>query len=166
MRMPFILTTGTWGPYNINTSVFNTCSSEKHYIRKRERDPIFICLKISNLVLTILGYIPGVNFYSGGCRIIYGLGIIYKSCHSNVGINDKYEYIIGVYKRGVYIGVCQIVRGILEMLNKRQVNRNLDIAWTIPNIIAIPDAIFDYIGSPRYYTRNTLKDPSPWCFIP
>ncbi|MCH9811915.1 hypothetical protein K0U07_04025 [bacterium] len=170
--MVFVSTTGTWGLCATNNRVWNEGLYRELYISAKDRDYIVTRSKIVNLVGGILGYIPGVNFFSGLTRIGWGCYLIYRASDCvidrHIGrpiYDDNKEFIgyeitdtRGLYNRGAFIGVCQIGRGTLEMLNMRVVNLVLGILLTIPNLCVGFLAIIDYNGSAPGCTRQTRPD--------
>ena len=165
-------TTGTWGLFGVNHRIWNKGFSEI-FISKEARDPIVHASRVANAVLGCLGYIPGVNYYSGISRMVWGSTLIYKSLHQTIDLDfysDKkpkdarYINIYGIYKRGVFIGVCQITRGALEMLNMRKTNLALGFLLTVPNLIV--DIIARQpAGSVEDSKPNTHENPEySWLF--
>ena len=81
-------------------------------------------LRIHNIVLGVLGYIPGVSMVSGCVRMITGSGMIIYGAVLNK-LNEKYRFtqenIIGT-------GTAQIARGFFEVIPYgRIVNITLDV---------------------------------------
>ena len=148
--MPFFSTTGTWGVFATNNRTWNWDGypSTINFIED-ERNPIVTASRAVNLVGGALGYTEGVNFYSGITRMVWGCGLIITSFRFK-----------RVYTRGVFIGVCQIARGALEMLNMRMTNLVLDILFTLPNMSVHLLATTDNGGSRDVGERETLVGPT------
>lgn len=130
------ITLNTYGIRSINSESFNTYGSENAYLPRGIRDLANTLLRINNLVLNILGYIPGVAHVSGSIRM--GIGCCICVITLALGSpNAERGLIIGRwYKEALLTGIAQIARGALEAFVPygRQVNIGLDIAGTVVNL--------------------------------
>lgn len=127
---------GTWGIRSINTTTFNQCSRDNLTYPKEIRDIIYTGLKIRNLVLNVLGYIPAVRMVSGCVRI--GLGLTMLAGVLAVGERHaKQGVIIGrFYDEALSHAMAQITRGVFEAFVPYGfvVNAVLDVVGTVVNI--------------------------------
>lgn len=132
------ITLNTWGLRSVNIESFNALSPETEQLPRYLRDFSLTLLRINNLVLNILGYIPGIAQISGCVRI--GIGACILLLTLSVGDpSSNNGLIIGRwYKEALVTGVAQIARGILEAFvsSGRLVNLSLDTVGTVFNLRA------------------------------
>lgn len=125
----------TYGLQSINTSTFNTAPHSNVWYPRNSRNVIVSALRVHNLTLNVLGYIPGVSVISGCVRI--GTGLLF--CAMALAVGDRKAtqgVIIGRwYDEALLTGCTQIARGILEAFVPvgRTVNVCLDAVATIIN---------------------------------
>lgn len=104
----------TYGLHSINRKTFNIMHRDSLYYPKEVRDIIVTALRLHNGVLNVLGYIPGVSFFSGCARILTGTVILLVT----LAIGERNAHtgmIIGrFYDEALLTGVSQLARGILE----------------------------------------------------
>jgi hypothetical protein len=127
----------TYGLRSVNTNTFNLRPHTPLFFPKKGRDILVTFLRVHNLCLNILGYIPGVSFISGCVRI--GIGAI--TCTVTLLVGDRQASkpgpIIGHwYDEAMLTGITQIARGSLEALVPCGwiANASLDCVFTIWNI--------------------------------
>lgn len=128
----------TYGLRSINADTFNLNYHSSCTYPQVARDVLVTLLKIHNLTLNILGYIPGVSFFSGCLRV--GLGLMI--CAVTLAIGDPHArkgLIIGHwYDEALITGVTQIVRGALEAAGSigHIINAALDVVATVITLSA------------------------------
>ncbi|MDF2550631.1 MAG: hypothetical protein K0S07_1698 [Chlamydiales bacterium] len=106
---------GTWGFDSINNKTFNNKYDGSIVIHKDLRDRLIPLLKIRNVALDILGYIPVISIVSGVCRIALGVFML-KFVNTHGNREAKRGMIIGrFYDEAKTQAICQILRGILEV---------------------------------------------------
>ncbi|MFA6119248.1 MAG: hypothetical protein WCT85_03390 [Parachlamydiales bacterium] len=130
------ITCNTYGIRSINAESFNTYGSQDAHLPHSIRDFAVTSLKINNLILNILGYIPGVAQISGCIRMGIGSSIIILSFALG-SPNAKEGLIIGRwFKEALVTGTAQIARGALEAFFSfgRLINLSLDVIGTIINL--------------------------------
>lgn len=127
----------TYGLHSINTGTFNLKWHTNYSYPKPLRHGVVTFLKIHNLTLNILGYIPGVSLFSGSVRI--GTGLI--MCGLTLVVGDKKAQggvIIGHwYDEALATGITQIARGALEAFVPYGwiANASLDVVATVFNLL-------------------------------
>lgn len=129
----------TYGLNSINYTTFNgytdTRRSYSCTYPESDRNLVVTFLKVHNLTLNILGYLPGISAFSGCVRIGTGCGL----CIVTVLYGDpkaKQGPIVGhFYSEAVLTGITQIARGILEAFCPFGwiLNASLDTLGTINN---------------------------------
>jgi len=126
----------TYGLRSVNIGTFNTRPNDPLYFPRDLRNIAVTGLRINNLVLNVLGYIPGISVVSGCVRI--GIGIALLSGTLKFGNRHAHEgAIIGRwYDEAIGTATAQITRGILEAFVPFgwAVNATLDIIATPFNI--------------------------------
>lgn len=126
----------TYGLHSINIDTFNLKWHTNYWYPRDQRNILVTFLKIHNLTLNILGYIPGVSLYSGSVRIATGIAI----CAITLAIGERHARrgaIIGHwYDEALLTGITQIARGILEAFVPygHAVNASLDVIATFFNL--------------------------------
>src|ERR1700722_17342343 len=97
----------TYGLRSINTDTFNLKWHTNYVYRQQTRNALVTFLKVHNLTLNILGYIPGVSIVSGCVRI--GTGLFMCDITLTVGErNAKQGAIIGHwYDEALLTGITQ-----------------------------------------------------------
>ncbi len=130
------ITFNTYGIRSINAESFNTYGSQDAYLPRSIRDFTVTSLKINNLVLNILGYIPGVALISGCVRMGIGISIIILTLALGSPNADQGLIIGRWFKEALVTGTAQIARGALEAFAPfgRLINLPLDIIGTILNL--------------------------------
>ncbi len=126
----------TFGVFSVNPTTFNIRYDTNYTYPKESRDQVVTALKVHNLLLNILGYIPGVNLISGAIRILTGavmvgftLAIGNRNAHEGLIIRHWYD-------EAILTGIAQMARGALEAFAPfgRMVNGALDIIGTGINV--------------------------------
>jgi hypothetical protein len=104
----------TYGLRSINSQTFNLQYDTSYVYPKQARNALVTFLRVHNLSLNILGYIPGISIVSGCVRI--GTGLAMCAVALAVGErNAKQGLIIGHwYDECLITGITQIARGVLE----------------------------------------------------
>ncbi|CRX39475.1 hypothetical protein [Estrella lausannensis] len=126
----------TWGIRSINRETFNIKPNDSLYMPIQVRNVAITAMRIWNIVMNILGYIPGVQIVSGALRIVAGIAI----AGFTAAIGEREATcgpIIGRwYDEAINTGMAQIVRGALEALIPFGfiANASLDIIATPLNI--------------------------------
>lgn len=130
---------GFWGQVSlrsINAESFNTHGTPNAYLPRNLRDFANTLLRINNLVLNVLGYIPGIAQISGCIRM--GIGCCIVAFTLALGSPKENEgLIIGRwFSEALLTGTAQIARGALEAFIPfgRQINMSLDGIGTILNL--------------------------------
>lgn len=131
------LTLNTYGLRSINAETFNTYRHRESYIPENTRSMAVTALRINNLTLNILGYIPGVRQISGIVRMGIGSGIILFTLALGSPTASEGLIIGHWYKEAVATGVAQIARGAFEAFVPFGwiVNASLDTIGTLVNVI-------------------------------
>jgi len=126
----------TYGLRSVNTDTFNLKWHTNYTYPQEARNVVVTLLKVHNLTLNILGYIPGISVVSGSLRI--GTGLLMCVVTLAVGERDAEQgVIIGHwYDEALFTGVSQIGRGIFEAFVPfgRTVNAILDSIGTVWNL--------------------------------
>ena len=153
----------TWGLRSINSTTFNLQYDDKFTFPKAGRDFIVTALRISNLTLNVLGYIPGVSSISGVVRIALGIGF----CAITLAVGERNPpdgargAIIGHwYDEALMTGMAQITRGILEAFVPYgwAVNAGMDVLCSVSNIAPDLRNIGRY--DLNYYTTQPYAEPN------
>lgn len=127
----------TYGLRSIHTNTFNLRWDSNLTYTKKSRDIIVTSFRIHNLVLNVLGYIPGISNVSGCVRIATGVLI----CASVLKVGDrnaKSGANIGhLYDEALLTGITQIARGVIEAFLPFgwYINLNLDVIATHFNFL-------------------------------
>lgn len=110
------VTLNTWGFRSINRATFNLRENDSLHMPLQLRNIVITALRIWNIVMNILGYIPGVQVISGALRMVVGIAIV--GFTASIGDrNATSGAIIGRwYDEAVNTGMAQIVRGAFEAL--------------------------------------------------
>ena len=142
----------TYGIQSINNQTFNSSYYHNYEYPMGARNALVSFLKVHNLTLNILGYIPGVSTISGCVRI--GSGVLMCAVTLAVGDpNGKRGAIIGPwYSEALLTGITQIGRGVLEAFipGGWMVNASLDGIGSVINI-----------GTQFIPQGSDLYDPGP-----
>ncbi|WP_075882684.1 hypothetical protein [Candidatus Protochlamydia sp. W-9] len=126
----------TYGLRSINTDTFNLKWHTNYKYPRQVRNTLVTFLKIHNLTLNILGYIPGVSIVSGCVRMGSGL----MMCAVTLAVGERNATrgaIIGHwYDEALLTGITQIARGALEAFVPFGwiANVSLDAIATIYNV--------------------------------
>lgn len=151
----------TYGARSVNNETLNLRSHTNYVYPKEVRDVVVTGLKIHNLILNILGYIPGVAVVSGCLRI--GTGLLMCAFTLAVGERDAEQgVIIGHwYDECLLTGITQMGRGVLEAFVPfgRIANASLDGIATILNVAKELNNASACNGCGRY--RNHRPHPDP-----
>lgn len=127
----------TYGIHSVNTETFNLSYHDSLNYPRPLRNVVVTALRVTNLVLNVLGYIPGVKFVSGCIRMALGLAIV--GVTTAIGDrNASQGLIIGrFYDEAITTGISQIARGALEALVPYGwvVNATLDVVATPFNVL-------------------------------
>ena len=157
----------TYGIDSINGYTFNQLADNITF-PKQIRDVITTALRLHNLCLNILGYIPGVSIISGSVRILSGIVIctVTGLCGDR---NASHGCIIKrLYDEAMITGIAQIARGALEAFIPfgKFVNAALDVIGTPVNL----HQSLSFIGvtkCPESCTSKPHAEPDyPWFFWP
>lgn len=126
----------TYGIRSINAETFNTYGSPGAYLPRSLRDVAITLLRIHNLSLNILGYIPGVAQISGCVRMGIGACMIVLTAALGNPNADEGLIIGRWYQEALLTGISQIARGALEAFVPFGflVNGSLDIIATYVNL--------------------------------
>jgi hypothetical protein len=125
----------TFGLRSVNVGTFNLIYKGESYSQEC-RNVIVTLLRVHNLCLNILGYIPGVSRFSGCARMLTGVSI----CLFTLSVGDRNAskgVVVGRwYDEALATGIAQIARGATEafMPYGRVVNLSLDLIGTINNL--------------------------------
>jgi len=126
----------TWGLRSINCDTFNTKYHSDYFYPKEFRDIVVTALRLTNLTLNVLGYIPAVSFFSGMARI--GVGLSICALTLAVGQRNAQQGIIiqHWYDEALLTGISQIARGVLEAFVPFgwAANAALDLFGTFSNL--------------------------------
>ncbi|HAB99106.1 MAG TPA: hypothetical protein DCE71_04720 [Parachlamydiales bacterium] len=126
----------TYGLHSITSDSFNIKLGRDLVYPRDARDLLVTFFRVHNLVLNILGYIPGVSLISGSVRLATGAVI----CIVTLGLGNREAskgIIVGHwYDEALLTGVTQIARGVLEALVPFGwvANAFFDAAATIDNM--------------------------------
>jgi len=125
----------TYGLFSVGTGTFNLEYNGDYWVKNPfARNTLVTLLRIHNCALDILGYIPGVSFYSGHVRMATGLAMCaIAQFHIN---NNENPLVEEFYWETLNTGVAQIARGALEayVQHGRAINAFLDLSATIYNV--------------------------------
>jgi hypothetical protein len=149
----------TFGLRSINADTFNLKWHTNYVYPQAGRDVVLSLLRIHNLTLNILGYIPGISFFSGCTRMVTGL--LFTATTLAIGDrNARAGIIIGHwYDEALLTGIAQIARDALEALAPfgRIINATLDITATFYNLARefsqvpiCPEECEEYLNHHRY----------------
>lgn len=160
----------TYGLRSINTDTFNLKWQTGYTYPQAARNVVVTLLKVHNLTLNVLGYIPGVSVVSGSFRI--GTGLLMCAATLAIGERDAQTgVIIGHwYDEALLTGAAQVGRGILEAFVPfgSMVNLTLDSVGTALNAaVEVGHALVcpECMG---YTTNGPYPDPSyplPFAFL-
>lgn len=106
----------TYGLWSINDNTFNVRPNSDYTYPRESRDQIIQVLKIHNLCLGILGYLPVISALSGVVRMFTGSALVgFTLC---VGDRNAQRGIIiqHWYDEAILTGVAQVVRGAFEAI--------------------------------------------------
>lgn len=132
----------TFGLFSINNSTFNQQLSYPATYPKPMRDTVVTVLRIHNLALNVLGYIPIISVFSGCIRILTGLAIGEATIAFGDRDADRGMIVGHWYDEALCTTVAQISRGVLEAFVPMGMTYNLilDAIGTVINLANI------YIG--------------------
>ena len=151
----------TYGLRSINTNTFNLKWHTNYVYPQQVRNALVTFLKVHNLTLNILGYIPGVSVVSGCVRMKTGLIM----CAVTLAIGERNATegkIIGHwYDEALLTGITQIARGALEAFVPFGwvANASLDTIATIYNVRKELSASSLYIRYMQYDHHGPYPDP-------
>lgn len=151
----------TYGLQSIHSDTFNLKWHTDYHYPKETRDVLVTVLRVHNLTLNILGYIPVISVVSGVLRI--GTGLL--MCGITLAIGDKNAEqgpIIGHwYDEALLTGMTQIARGALEAFFPfgRLANAVLDTIGTVSNIMKQLENASVCQGCMRYRNHGPYADP-------
>jgi hypothetical protein len=132
--LEFLSTCNTYG-IRATWDAFNQSHQHSYIYPRNARNVVVTSLRVHNLCLSLLGYIPGVSLYSGSIRMI--TGAILCMATLMVGNRDAEEgIIIGPwYTEALRTGATQIVRGFFEAIGPLGyfVNAELDCGMSVMN---------------------------------
>lgn len=126
----------TYGLFSVNVGTFNRREGSDLTYPQEMRNVLVTFLKIHNLTLNILGYIPGISSVSGCVRIGTGVAM----CAFTLAVGDpkaRQGVIIGHwYNEALLTGITQVARGVLEAFVPFGwiMNASLDAPSTIVNL--------------------------------
>lgn len=143
------ITCNTFGLRSINTATFNANQREGEHIPEIIRNQSITLLRINNLVLNILGYIPVVAQISGSIRMGIGCSIIVLTLALGSPSSDRGAIIGRWYKEALITGIAQVARGGLEAFVPcaRVARMVLDGIATVANVST--EHSYAYFASPR-----------------
>ncbi len=132
------ITLNTYGIRSINAESFNTYGSPGAFLPRSIRDLANTLLRINNLVLNVLGYIPGVSLVSGSVRLGIGVSIVILTLALGSPNAEQGLIIDRWYNEALITGAAQVARGTLEAFASfgGPVNMILDIVGTVFNLQA------------------------------
>jgi hypothetical protein len=151
----------TYGLRSVNTGTFNLKWHTNYTYPERGRNILVTGLKMHNLTLNVLGYIPGVSLFSGCARILSGIII----CAVTLAVGDPTAskgVIIGHwFKEALLTGITQIARGVLEAFVPYGwiVNATLDVTATVHNFLAEFSNSSVCTGCMGYTNHGPYPDP-------
>lgn len=126
--LPCTIGLNTYGLYSINNKTFNQSYDGLSICPKEERDIIITALRLYNAIFSVLGFIPGVRFYSGCTRILIAASIIAITLKEDVK-NPGKGAITGKWHDEILLtGIGQIMRGATEAFVPYGQAVNLSIA--------------------------------------
>lgn len=151
----------TWGFRSINCETFNTKYHSDFTYPVELRDIVVTALRLSNLTLNVLGYIPGVSVFSGVARIALGSAI----CLMTLAIGERNAsqgiIIQHWYDEALITGISQIARGVLEAFVPMgwTVNATLDLFGTFHNLSKEVQLASTCPGCMGYASHGPHPDP-------
>jgi hypothetical protein len=156
----------TYGIHSINIDTFNLKWHTNYVYPQQARNALVTFLKVHNLTLNILGYMPGSSIVSGCVRI--GTGLSMCTVTLAIGERDATQAGMHWYDEALLTGLTQIARGALESLVPCGwfVNASIDAIATINNIRREPSAISTCSGCVQYVSHGPHPDPKyPFPFL-
>src|SRR5687768_3373199 len=157
----------TWGLRSIRTDSFNEPKDGSGNQTPFDRSLLVTVLRVHNLVLNVLGYIPGISFYSGHVRMATGLAMCAVAQLHLKNNNDIYmeEY----YVETLQTGIAQIARGALEAYFQYgpYFNAFLDVSSTLVNVFkeyTLRKGSDDFLINTEYAEENP-QYPLPLRFL-
>ena len=151
----------TYGIFSVNATTFNNKYGTTYTYPKEGRDLVVTVLRIHNLSLNILGYIPGINLISGAVRMLTGTLMVVLTLA--LGERDAEEGLIirHWYDEALVTGIAQVVRGALEAFAPfgRPFNLALDIVGTAVNMMGVASLVSQF-SLHSHDPNQPYKDPS------
>lgn len=129
------ITLNTYGIRSINAASFNGTYNEKEHIPCLIRDFANTALRINNLTLNILGYIPGIKHISGCIRMGVGGSIILLTLALGSPTASTGLIVGRWYEEALLTGIAQATRGALEAFVVCPINLLGDVVGTVCNLM-------------------------------
>ncbi|QZA58609.1 hypothetical protein [Candidatus Rhabdochlamydia porcellionis] len=152
----------TYGLCSINMDTFNLKWHTDYVYPRQVRNAVVTLLKVHNLTLNILGYIPGVSVVSGCLRM--GTGLLIYAVAWAVGERDAMRGVIIAhwYDECLLTGITQIGRGVLEAFVPFGwiANASLDAIATVWNIGKELYNASVCIGCMEYINQGPYPEPN------
>lgn len=116
----------TYGLRSINNMTFNQNHGDL-FLPKHKRNLIVTFLRVHNLTLNILGYIPSISVLAGSVRIFTGISMVFATLCAGPSLISR-----PWYHEALKMGAAQIIRGIFEAVIPFGwiVNATLDVTAT------------------------------------
>jgi len=160
----------TYGLNSINNATFNLKWHTNYVYPQPVRNAVVTFLKVHNLILNILGYIPGVSVISGCLRI--GSGLLMCVVTLAIGERDAIQgAIIGHwYDEALLTGIAQVARGILEAFVPFGwiANASLDVVGTASNFgkqLTVASTCAGCMGYTNHGPHPDPKYPFPFWLL-
>ncbi len=159
----------TFGLRSINSETFNRSYNGdrcNYSYPRQNRDVIVTLLRVHNLCLNILGYIPGISTVSGSIRTLTGASLCIATLISG-DRKAKTGLIIGPwYNEALTTGIAQAARGILEALLPfgSAINLFLDVEASILNVFS--EMMIKVDSDPQIDKEHRWPHPDPHYFFP
>jgi hypothetical protein len=159
------ITLNTYGIRSINSASFNASGARgsdgslTEYIPLSTRDRINTFLRVNNLVLNILGYIPVVKQTSGCIRMGIGISIIVLTLAVGSPTAGRGLIVGRWYTEALLTGLAQVARGALEAFVpfSYRINLSLDVIGTIYNL-ATEISLIQYDGPRSLLTEHEIDE--------
>ncbi len=161
------ITLNTYGIRSINAASFNA----PRYVKGNPvidlplsiRDLANTVLRINNLTLNILGYIPGVKHISGCVRMGIGGTIILLTLALGTPTASTGLIIGRWYDEALLTGIAQVTRGALEAFVVFPINLIGDVAGTVCNLSTEISHASYSCGDDIFEMENTRRNAPPYC---
>ncbi len=155
----------TYGLHAVNTHSFQ---NREVGTSRPIRNAVVTALRINNLTLNILGYMPGFSTISGSIRMLVGMAIGAVTLAIGTPKQDQAGAIIGhFYNEALSTAAAQIFRGACEAFIPfgKFINAAADITATIVNACSSASVGCGSVGG----GRNTINEepiyPAPFVWL-